>query len=129
MLRGICTGRKLSFHRRFREKACICNQGTEIPAHEFYGVIDKGFLAWQFFHRCIEVAFSKRLDTGHGLLLHIDMAKHHSVDAFSHAPEATLELRRIYSDIDITLVVLGGHAVHIIQKRLNRGCHTLHSRQ
>ncbi len=100
------------------------DEALEIAAQRLDGVVDEGLLAGKLFQRRLEIAFAELLDAGHRLLLDDDMARYEIVDPGCHDLEVALEGINGYDDVNITLGVLVGHAVHGGSKIVNRalGC-------
>ena len=91
----------------------VGDQGLEVAAQGLDGVVDEGLFAGELFQRRIEVALAEFGDAGHGLLLHRDMARDHGVDAGGHGGEVVLVFFNRDRDVDVALVMLGRHVIHV----------------
>ncbi len=89
------------------------DDGAQIGAQRLDRLVDEGLLARKLFERGIEIAFAELLDAGHRHLLHGDVAGDHLVDALGHGAEIAAELLDGHEDVDIALVVLDRHVVHL----------------
>ena len=69
MLAGVGAGRKLSGHGGFDQQVGVGDQGLQMCAHLFDGVVDEGFLAGKLLQRRFEVTAAELGDAGHGFFL------------------------------------------------------------
>ena len=86
---------------------------AQIGAQQFDRVVDERLLAGKGVERRVEMALTELVDTGHRLLLHRDMAGDHRVDPRRHGREVAAEGVDRHEHVDVALVVLGRHPVHL----------------
>ena len=92
-----------------RHAVHLGDQALEIAPQRLDRVVDEGLLAREALQGRVEVAFAERLDAGHRLLLHGDVAGDHAVDGVGHRGHVALEAFRRDDDVDVAPVVFGGH--------------------
>src|ERR1019366_9174747 len=92
------------------------DEGLYVAAQELNCVVNKRFFAGELLEGCIKVALREFGHAGHCFLLDCYMPGDHVVHALRHYPEGPEALFSGDSDIDVTLIVLGGHVSHRIDK-------------
>ena len=124
-LLGVAAGLQLALLGRLDQRRHFAEHRLEVRPHSFDRVVDECLLAGELLQRGLEVALAELGDAGHGLLLHGDVAAGHAVDAFGHRAVGALELLDRDRHVDVALVVLVRHAVHLGDEALEVGAEPL----
>ena len=125
MFAGVGAGRKLAGHGGFHQQVGIGDQGLQMRAHLFDGVVDEGFLAGKLLQRRFKVTAAELGDAGHGFFLDADVAAHHFIDPGGHGAIRAFKVVRRNDGVNVSRVVRLGHADHVGNELLQVGAQLL----